>query len=124
MQLHTYLRKSAFVRAPFIRTMFGKAALAAAALGGLLFFAGAPGAQAADDHNGYSRQSDRGRQEWHEGYERSDRHFSYDRDRAFDSDRDGYYRYDGDRYHGEDHERYRGYDQRFDRDRDRGYDRR
>ena len=107
MQLHTYLRKS-----PFTRAMFGKAALATAALGGFLFFAGAPGAQAADDH-GYSRQSDQRRQEWRQGYERSDRRFSYDRDRGFDRNRDGYFRADGDRY--------RSFDQRFDRNRDRRY---
>jgi hypothetical protein len=98
--------------------MFGKAALATAALSGLLFFAGAPGAQAADDH-GYGRQSDRSRQEWRQGYERSDRYFSYDRDRAFDRDRDGYYRADGDRYRLDNHDRYRTYDQRFDRNHDR-----
>ena len=114
MQLHTYLRKSSFTRA-----MFGKAALATAALGGFLFFAGPPGAQAADDHNGYSRQSDRGRQEWREGSERSDRHFSYDRDRGFDRDRDGSYRSDSDRYRSYDYNRYRGDDQRFDRNWDR-----
>jgi hypothetical protein len=93
--------------------MFGKAALATAALGGLLFFAGAPGAQAADDH-GYGRQSDRSRQEWRQGYERSDRYFSYDRDR-------GNYRYDVDRYRSYDYNRYRGDDQRFDRNHDRRY---
>jgi hypothetical protein len=38
MQLHTHL----------IRSIFGKAALAAAALGGFLFFSGAPSAQARD----------------------------------------------------------------------------
>ena len=109
MQLHTYLRKSSFTRA-----MFGKAALATAALGGFLFFAGAPGAQAADDHNGISRQSDRGRQEWRQGYERSDRHFSYDSDRGR-----GNYGYDADRYRSYDSNRYRGDDQRFDRNWDR-----
>jgi len=91
--------------------MFGKAALATAALGGFLFFAGAPGAQAADDHSGYSRQADRGRQEWRQGYERSDRHFSYDSDRGH-----GNYGYDVDRY--------RSYDQRVDRNWDRDSSRR
>jgi hypothetical protein len=114
MQLHTGLRKS-----PFTRAMFGKAALATAALGGFLFFAGAPGAQAADDHNEYSRQSDQRRQEWRQGYERSDRHFSYDRDRGFDRNRDGDYSSDSNRYRVDDHERYRGYDRRFDRDSNR-----
>jgi hypothetical protein len=38
MQLHTHL----------IKSVFGKAALAAAALGGFLFFSGAPSAQARD----------------------------------------------------------------------------
>jgi hypothetical protein len=79
MQLHTHLRKS----------LLGKAALATAALGGLLFFAGAPKAQAADrddgdrrnarseyrhevieDHGYYNRQAS----EWrHEAYERHER---------------------------------------------------
>jgi hypothetical protein len=114
MQLHTHLRKSSsFAPAPFIRAMFGKAALATAALGGFLFFAGAPGAQAADDH-GYSRQSDQRRQEWSQGYERSDRHFSYDSDRGR-----GNYGYDVDRYRSYDSNRYRGDDQRFDRNWDR-----
>jgi hypothetical protein len=80
MQLHRHLLKS----------VFGKAALAAAALGGFLFFAGAPGAQAHDrddcrravryddrrlrdaieDHGYYSRQADHWRHERHEALER------------------------------------------------------
>jgi hypothetical protein len=85
MRLPTDLGKS-----PFVRAMFGKAALAAMALGGLLFFAGAPGAQAADrndcqrriakidrklndaieDHGYYSRQANHWRHERREAYER------------------------------------------------------
>jgi len=99
MQLHTHLRKS----------LFGKAALAAAALGGLLFFAGAPSAQAADrddcqrriakidrklndaieDHGYYSKQAEHWRHERHEAYERcygSEYRNNWDRDH----DRDRY----------------------------------
>jgi len=87
MQLHTYLRKSL------------QAALASAALGGLLFFAAVPKAQAADRDDGERRNSrteyrpqDRGyygsqAREWrHEGYERHDRFRSRD-DRYRDDDR-------------------------------------
>jgi hypothetical protein len=37
------------------KSLFGKAALASAALSGLFFFAGAPGAQAADRDDGHPR---------------------------------------------------------------------
>ena len=109
MQVHTHLRKS----------LFGKAALAAAALGGLLFFAGAPKAQAAnrddcerrisrteyrlheaiEDHGYYSRQANHWRHELHEAYERCDRY----RYRGYDRDDDRYQRrynrdWDRDRY--------------------------
>jgi hypothetical protein len=102
MQLH-HLRKS----------LFGKAALATAALGGLLFFAGAPSAQAADrddcqrriakterklndaieDHGYYSRQAEHWRHERREAYERcygrDYRYRHYDRDdHRYDRDRD------------------------------------
>lgn len=98
MRLHTYLSKS----------LFGKAALAAAALGGLLFFAGAPGAQAADrddcqrriakidrklndaieDHGYYSRQAAHWRHERREAYERCyGREYRYRYDRDWDRDR-------------------------------------
>lgn len=112
MQLHTHLRKS----------LLGKAALATAALGGLLFFAGAPKAQAADrndcerrisrneyrlheaieDHGYYSRQANHQRHELNETYERCGGY--RDRDRR-------YRNYDGDRYRDEDR-----YQRRFDRD--------
>jgi hypothetical protein len=89
MQMHKHLLKS----------LFGKAALAAAALGGFLFFAGAPGAQAHDrddyrpavrydnyrlheaiEHRGYySRDANYWRHERHEAYEHCWR------------DRDGYW---------------------------------
>jgi hypothetical protein len=103
MQLHTHLRKYSFVRA-----VFGKAALATAALGGLLLFAGAPGAQAADrddcqrriartdyrlheateDHGYYSRQAEHWRHEWREAYERCyGREYRNNGDRDRDHDR-------------------------------------
>ncbi len=108
MQLHTHLRKS----------LFGKATLAAAALGGFLFFAGAPSAEAADhrdscerriahaehelgeaieDHGYYSRQANHWRHERREAYERCYggdyryREYYYDRDGRLcyrDRDRD------------------------------------
>jgi len=88
--------------------VFGKAALATAALGGLLFLAGAPAANAADrdscdrriakadyklheaiEHHGYdSRQADHWRHERREAYQRCDRYGYRDRyDRGSDRDR-------------------------------------
>jgi hypothetical protein len=111
MPLHTRLRKSLFGKAPSLRGIFGKAALATAALSGLLFFTGAPAAQAADrddcrrriaraehrldeaiEHHGYySRQADHQRHELREAYERCDGNYRYryhDRyDRDWDRDR-------------------------------------
>jgi hypothetical protein len=99
MHLHTHLRKS----------LFGKAVLAAAALGGFLFFAGAPKAQAADrddcerriarneyrlheaveDHGYYSRQANHWRHELNEAYERCDRYrYRDNRYRGYDRDDD------------------------------------
>ena len=121
MQLHTYLRKS----------LFGKAALATAALGGFLFFAGAPGAQAADrddcqrkiaktehklndaieDHGYNSRQADKWRHERREAVQRC-----YGRDYRNNWQRDSYRNRDGDRdrdrdyYRDRDRDRYRDYD--------------
>ena len=89
------------------KSLFGKAALATAALSGLLFFAGAPGAQAADrddcrrriakterklndaieDHGYYSRQADHWRHERHEAYERC---YGRDYRNNWDRDRDRY----------------------------------
>lgn len=106
MRLHTHLRKSLFGKASSLRGIFGKAALAAAALSGLLFFTGAPAAQAADrddcgrriaraehrldeavEHHGYySRQADHRRHELREARERCEYRYSY-RDR---DDRDRY----------------------------------
>jgi hypothetical protein len=94
--------------------LFGKAALAAAALGALLFVAGAPAASAADrddcqrridkaeyklheaiEHHGYySRQADHWRHERHEAYERCSRYGYRDRDDRYRYDHDG----DRDRY--------------------------
>jgi hypothetical protein len=96
------------------KSLFGKAALATAALSGLLFFAGAPGAQAADRDDGdghrftqtdrrfkgdhdrayYNRQFDQPRFEYRERFERSDR---FDRDRnTWHRDRDDHRRFDRD----------------------------
>src|SRR6266403_1147059 len=82
------------------KSLFGKAALASAALSGLLFFAGAPGAQAADRDD-------------HDRRVTIERHF-YGEDR-------------GDNWSGDRREafeqRYRDYDNRRDWDRDSGYNR-
>jgi hypothetical protein len=135
MQLHRHLRKSPFVNAPFLRGMFGKAALATAALSGFVFFAGVPSAkadscqhriaraehelgEAIEDHGYYSRQADRWRHERHEAYEACERGRGYYRDgNGYYRDERGnyYYRYDSDR------DRYRDYDR--DRRRYRDWDR-
>ena len=96
------------------KSLFGKTALASAALGGLLVFAGAPGAQAADrdddhrrsvmterhfydgDHGYYARQADNWREERREAFEHRYRDYDnrdYRNDRR---DRD-YNRYHRDR---------------------------
>jgi hypothetical protein len=93
------------------KSLFSKAALATAALAGLLFFAGAPGAQAADRDDGHRRfeQSDRRftdgdrgyynqrayqpRYEYRQGFERYDQGYRNNWNR----DRDDHYRYDRDR---------------------------
>lgn len=89
-----------------VNTVFGKAALATAALSGVLFLAGPPPANAADrdscerriaktdyklheaiEHHGYySRQAEHWRHERREAYERCERYgHRYDRD--WDRDR-------------------------------------
>ena len=104
--------------------MFGKAALATAALSGLLLFAGAPAAKADDcakrirktehklheaieDHGYYSRQAEHWRHERREAYERCERYGDRYRDGGW-YDREG-------RYH--DRDEYR-YDRDWNRDRD------
>ena len=102
MRLHTHLFK----------TVFGKTALASAALGGLLFFAGAPTAKAAnrddcerriarteykldqaiDRHGYYSRQANHWRHERREAYEHCYRNRDRYERRYRDYDRDRYYR--------------------------------
>ena len=98
------------------KSLFGKAALAIAALSGLLFFAGVPGAQAADRDNGdghrrftqtdrrfqvnqdrayYHRQFDQPRFEYREGFERSDR-FDRGYRNNWHRDRDDHRRFDRD----------------------------
>src|SRR6201984_653382 len=84
----------------WVHPVFGKAALATAALSGLLFLAGAPAANAADrdncerriakadyklheaiEHHGYySRQAEHWRHERREAYERCERYGYRDRD--------------------------------------------
>lgn len=119
MQRHTHLRK-----APFLRGMFGKAALATVALGGFVLFAGVPSAkadncqrrirhaehelgEAIEDHGYYSRQADHWRHERHEAYEACE-------DRGYYRDERGnyYYRHDRDRYreYDRDGRRYRNWD--------------
>jgi hypothetical protein len=91
------------------KSLFGKAALATAALSGLLFFAGAPGAQAADRDDGhrrvvqtdrsysdrgyYNRQTDQPRLEYREGFERPNRDYR----NSWNRDRDDHQRFDRDR---------------------------
>ena len=138
MQLHTFLRKASFGKAAFTKGGFGKTALATAALGGLLFFAGPPGAQAAgrddcqrriaktehelgeaiEDHGYNSRQANHWRHERREAYERCYGSNGYSRDdNGYYRDERGnyYYRYDSDR-----DRRYRDYDR--DRRRHRDWD--
>jgi hypothetical protein len=98
MQLHKHLPKS----------VFGRAALAAAALSGFLLFAGAPGAKANDwddcnrrgaytdwrlhesiEHFGYySPQASHWRHERHEAYERLERYGRQNRRYRYYRDRD------------------------------------
>ena len=105
------------------KALFGKAAFAAAALGGFFLFAGAPSAkadscqrriahaehelgEAIEDHGYYSRQADHWRHERHEAYEACGRYrddaryqqrFYRDRDGYYRDERGNYYRYDVDR---------------------------
>jgi hypothetical protein len=87
MQTHTHLLKS----------VFGKAALAAAALGGFLFLAGAPSAQAHDwdDHRRAAIRYDDWRLreaiERHGFYSREANYWRHERHEAFEHGwRDGY----------------------------------
>jgi hypothetical protein len=122
MQLHTDLRKSALVRG-----MFGRAALATAALSGFVLFAGVPSAkadncqrriahaehelgEAIEDHGYNSRQADHWRHERHEAHEACENRGYYRDERG-----NYYYRNDDDR------DRYRDYDR--DRRRYRDWDR-
>ena len=110
-----------------VKKVFGKAALAGAALSGLLFLPGAPAANAAardscerrvakadhklheaiEDHGYYSRQAQHWRHERREAYERCDR----DGYRYHDRD-GGWYDRDG-RYHDRDEYRYDRYRDRY-----------
>jgi hypothetical protein len=136
MQLHTFLRKSAFGK-----TLFGKTAFATVALSGLLFFAGPPAANAAgrddcqrriakaehelgeaiEDHGYYSRQANQWREKRREAYERcygrgrDDNGYYRDQNGYYRDERGNYYRYDSDR-----NRRYRDYDR--DRRRHRDWD--
>ena len=88
-----------------VKAVFGKAVLASAALGGLLFLAGAPASKADDcarrirktehklheaieDHGYYSRQADHWRHERREAYERCERYGYGYRDRDYRYNRD------------------------------------
>ena len=145
MQLHTFLRKS-----PFGSPMFGKVAFATAALSGLLFFAGPPGAQAAgrddcrrrvaktehelgeaiEDHGYNSRQANHWREERREAYQRCygsgysrDGNGYYRNQNGYYRDRNGYYRDErGNYYYRNDSDSDRRY-RDYDRDRRRERDR-
>ena len=117
------------------KSLFGKAPLVTAVLGGFVLFAGVPSAkadncqhriaraehelgEAIEDHGYNSRQADRWRHERHEAYEACG--YYRGRDGYYRDERGNYYyRYDGDR------DRYRDYDRDrrryhdWDRDRDR-----
>jgi hypothetical protein len=124
MPLHEHLHHSLFSRA-----VFGKAALATAALSGFFLFAGAPSAkadscqrriahaehelgEAIEDHGYYSRQANHWRHERNEAYERCYGHGYYREDGSYRDERGNYYRYECDR------DRYNDYDRRRHRDRD------
>src|SRR5258706_15713352 len=98
------------------KSLFGKAALATAALSGFFLFAGAPSAkadncqhriahaehelgEAIEDHGYYSRQADHWRHKRHEAYEARTRYPGYyrDRDGYYREERGNSYRYDVDR---------------------------
>jgi hypothetical protein len=133
MQLNMHLRK-----APFVRAMFGKAALATAALSGFVLFAGVPSAkadncqrrvahaehelgEAIEDHGYYSRQADRWRHERHEAYEACERDRRYYSNQSYYRDQNGYYRDERGNYYRYDNDRDRRY-RDWDRDRRRSRD--
>jgi len=128
MQEHAYPGKS-----PFVRAMFGKAALATAALGGFFLLAGATSAKADDcqrriaktehelgeaieDHGYYSRQANHWRHERAEAYESCNGRGYYRNERGYYRDQNGYYRDERGNYYRYDRERDRYY---YDSDRDR-----
>jgi hypothetical protein len=100
------------------KSLFGKAALASAALSGLFFFAGAPGAQAADrdDHDrrvtterrfygedrGDNWRGDRRKvfeQRYRDYDNRRDYRSNWDRDRDYNREYSRGYNLENDRYH-------------------------
>jgi hypothetical protein len=141
MHLHTILRRFPFGKAALGNALFGKTALATAALGGFFFLASPPGVNAAarpddcqrriaktehelgeaiEDHGYNSRQANHWREERREAYDRCYGRSDYYRDQnGYYRDERGnyYYRYDsdGDR-------RYRDYDRDRRRYRDRDDD--
>ena len=129
MQLNMHLRK-----APFVRAMFGKAALATAALSGFVLFAGVPSAkadncqrriahaehelgEAIEDHGYHSRQADRWRHERHEAYEACEEREHYRNENGY-SNQNGYYR-DRNGYYRDERGNYLYF--RYDNNRDRDY---
>lgn len=128
MPLHTFLRKSPFGTARFGKALFGKTALAAAALGGFFFLASPPGAQAAgrdscerriaktehelgeaiEDHGYNSRQANHWRHERREAYERCYGGY-YRNQNGYYRDENGYYRDERGNYYYRDGDRYRRY---------------
>jgi hypothetical protein len=156
MRLHTFLRKSPFGtdmfgKAAFTSSVFGKTALATAALTGLLFLAAPPGAKAAggddcqrliaktehqlgeaiEDHGYNSRQANHWREERREAYQRCygngyarDDNGYYRGENGYYRDQNGYYRDErGNYYYRSDSDRrHREYDRDRRRERDRDDD--
>lgn len=93
------------------RTVFGKAALATAALGGFLLFAGAPGAKA-NDWDDCNRRVAYSESRYHEAvehfgpYSREARFWAHERHEAYE--RAGHYRHEWREHHRDRDDRYRG----------------
>jgi hypothetical protein len=116
------------------KSLFGKAALATAALSGFILFAGVPSAkadncqrriakaehelrEAVDDHGYYSREADRWRHKRHEAYEACEER-GYYRNQDGYRNQNGYYR-DRNGYYRDERGNYLYF--RYDSNRDRDY---
>jgi hypothetical protein len=133
MPLREHLQSSLFGKKLSSKALFGQAALATAALGGLFLIAGVPSAkadscrkriahaehelgEAIEDHGYYSRQANHWRHERAEAYERCyGRAYYRDESGYYRDERGNYYVYDGNRdryyyYCDRDRRRYRDRD--------------